>query len=82
MILSFGSSRNDPYTAAQLRKLWVEATDRGWHKDQIYGRATEINPQVEVDGLAVLTVSQMSTLIDAVINEPPWIDPRQQRLPL
>lgn len=71
-----------PHTEQQMKKLWAEASERSWYADQIYGRATEINPHVEDDGLSVMSVAEMSTHIDAVISEAPWVDPRQRRLPL
>ena len=71
-----------PATDAQHRKLAVEARERGWHRDQLAGRAAEINPAVAEQGLDALDRAEMSTLIDAVIHEPPWVDPRQRRLPL
>lgn len=81
-MLRFTATTELPHSPAQLRKLWAEARERGWHKDQVYGRATEINPDVDVVGLRVMTIPEMSELIDAVVSEAPWIDPRQQRLPL
>lgn len=68
-----------PATEAQMRKLHVEAKERGWHEDQIRGRATEINPAAQ-DSLGNLDRSELSALIQAVIEEQPWVDPRQQRL--
>ncbi len=71
-----------PHSGAQERKLWAEARDRGWHRDQVYGRAIDILPQVRERGLEFMTMGEMSRLIDAVMTEVPWVDPRQQRLPL
>lgn len=79
---TFTANAELPHSDAQLRKLWAEARERGWRSDQVYGRAIEINPDVDTVGLRTMTVSQMSELIDAVINEPVWVDPRQTRLPL
>lgn len=69
-----------PWTEAQQGKLFAEARDRHWHKDQIYGRATEIEPRVADEGLHALDHLQMSHLITAVINERPWVDPRQSNM--
>ena len=82
MSLTATATRELPHTQAQLRKLWTEAKQRGWHADQVYGRATELHPDVDVVGLRVLTITQMSDLIEAVMMEPVWVDPRQTRPPL
>lgn len=75
--------RGQEATQPQFNKLWAEANERGWHKDQVYGRAGEINPDVfagEERTLKVLDKAQMSELIEAVIREQPWVDPRQRPL--
>jgi hypothetical protein len=70
-----------PCSEKQLAKLWAEAHERNWHRDQVYGRAGEIN-QAALDktrGLHALNMREMSRLIGAVMTEQPWIDPRQLR---
>lgn len=71
-------------TDKQFARLWAEAHERGWHRDQVYGRAGQINPAAldKEQGLHALSVQQMSTLIGAVMTERPWVDPRQLQLQL
>lgn len=68
-------------TPEQLGKLWGEARERGWTRAQVHGRASEIVPAA-AESICALDRAQMSALIDAVMSEAPWIDPRQLRLEL
>lgn len=67
-----------PQTQAQMSKVFATANERGWTKEQVRGRAAEINPKA-VESLDALDRAEVSHLIQAVSIEPPWVDPRQQR---
>lgn len=82
MMQRFTATAERYHTEPQLRKLWAEARERCWFEDQVYGRATEINPDVDIVGLRIMSTIEMSELIEAVMTEAIWVDPRQQRLPL
>ena len=71
-----------PQTDAQRRYLHVVMRERGWTRTQALGRATELNSDVSELEFDALDRLQMSDLLDAILNEPPWVDPRQQRLEL
>jgi len=73
------SMRGQPQTEPQRRRLHAIANEAGWTSDQIHGRAGEINADAR-ETLDALDKAQISELMDAIANEQPWVDPRQQRM--
>lgn len=71
--------RGQPQTDAQRRRLHAIANEGGWTRDQIHGRAAEINQNAR-ESLDALDKAEISELMDAIANEQPWVDPRQQRM--
>lgn len=75
----YGGMRGKPATDAQHARLHAIAKERGWHDDELHGRAGEINPAAR-DSLSNLDRAQISELMDAVETEPRWVDPRQSSM--
>lgn len=77
--VNYDGMRGKPQTERQRARLHAIANERGWQPDQLHGRAGEINPAAR-ETLDALDRAEISELMDAVENEAPWVDPRQQRL--